>query len=212
MADLAFDDFNRAGPGLGANWTTLAGRADPQISASTVVGGNTVGGLAAHAMYTAITWPNNQYVYATGTTLSGSSARLIGLWLRALATEITGYFVLLTGPAGASCTLKVSRYNAGTETILFGPTTKTFTAGQVIKATVVGNAASSTIIVYYDDVDQTGSVVDTTAIASGSPGVFANVTSGLITDAQLDDWGGGAITTPITGLRPAMRVPNVLVF
>jgi hypothetical protein len=189
-AELKADDFNRNDGGLGANWTTLTGQDAPLINGN-AVGDNTIAGFSSHAMYTGITWPNDQYVFATVKTLNTDINKFVGLWVRALTTEITGYFILITGPANSSSSLTVLRYNNGTQTVLFGPTAKTLTVGQVVKVTIIND----TITVFYDDVDKTGPIVDNTPIASGSPGLYVSVAAGVITDAQLDNWGAGAMTS-----------------
>lgn len=208
MADIAFDDFNRANGGLGGNWTTVTGRTAPQIVSQQVQDGG-VGATSAEAIRTTETFPDNQYAYCTIVDLNDADCA-VGVYLRGITASRTAYLVQILGPIGASATYAVFRINAGSVTTLISSTTFTVAASDVIYMSIVGYVLTVKLngsqINTYDD------SADGSKIASGQPGLHVSVGTGILADAILDDWGGGGADTTITGLRPAMRVPNVLVF
>ena len=211
MSVLVTDDFNRADGGLGANWTTIAANEAPQIR-SNLVEDLTANVTGAGALYTAITWPSDQYASFTIVSLVTSSTREVNIWLRALTTEATGYAFTVNGPLGSTARLRIRRINNGTPTSL-GDTgaAATVAANDVLRAEVIGSGASTTVNLYINGIIQLTNT-DGTPINSGSAGISLFAPSGGTTaDAQLDNFEGGDFGS-ITGLRPAMRVPNVLVF
>lgn len=198
MADLASDNFNRGDGGLGANWSTMVGQSAPQIR-SQLVEDLAVGGAAANALYTAVTWPNDQYAYCTAVTCATGSSRQISLFLRMATADITGYAFELLGPTGTTATLRVRRFNAGTPTTLADTgATQTVNAGAVLRAEIIG-------AVYTFSVDGTPLISDTDATPitgnGGFVGIGVQTGAGTTADAQLDTFGGGPdLATPITGL------------
>lgn len=206
MTILASDNFNRADGGLGANWTTQSGSSSPQIR-SNLVEVLVAGGAAGNAIYTAITWPNDQYAQVKILTLNTNLNKEASVWVRAITSEVTGYIFTAFGPFGSTATLKIRRFNNAALTTLWDSgASETIAANDVLRGEIIG---STVRLLINGSLRQ--SVVDGTPIASGSAGIGIHVISGATADSQIDDWEGGDFNT-ITGLRPAMRVPNVLVF
>lgn len=186
-AELVSDNFNRADGGLGTNWTTITAKLAPAIVANAVQR-NTTATPSSQALYTGIAWPNNQQASITVTTLTSGS---IGPIVRGTAATTTDYVAQVNAPCDGTSTLQVSRVVNNTATVIYGPTTKTCTAGQVVKL-VVSGGTPSTLTVYYNGVDQTGPITDNTPILSGSAGIFVT-TAGAATTAVLDNFLGESI-------------------
>ena len=192
---FASDDFNRADGGLGANWTTITGALVPQIVSNQVQLPSVGGAIGAQALYTAITWPANQYAKCRVITLNTSNGRSAHVILRGTTAARTQYECLVQGPLGATCTLRIDRLVAGALTNLaITGANQTVNSGDVLMGTIVG----STIRLYINDVLKLEASNGTHT--SGTPGLVLYSSTGLVTDSQLDDWEGGeAGTTVLTG-------------
>ena len=100
-----------AGSGdLGANWTVVTGFEMPQQTGG-ICQPKTVNVLA-EALYTAISWPNDQQAQVKIVTLSTASSRIGGVVLRGTTAARTDYECLAFGPLGSTTTLVIDRYNA----------------------------------------------------------------------------------------------------
>jgi hypothetical protein len=151
---LATDDFNRADAGLGANWTTITTSSDPQIR-SNVVEDLAVAGASANALYTGISWPDDQYASLTILTLNTGNLREASVWLRTITAAVTGYVCTANGPLGASVQLRIRRFNAGAATAgADSGATETVASTNVMKCTVVNSGADAIVKLYIMEVDE----------------------------------------------------------
>lgn len=194
MADLASDNFPVDG-GLGANWTTQTTATDPTIR-SGVVEDFATAGATSHAMYTAITWPENQYAYLTVVNCATSNGRSVSLWLRGQTAAVTGYIFDVLGPLGATTQLRIRRFSAGAgSTLADSGATETVSAGAILRAEVLNGDVK-----LYIDGNLRLSATDGSPLSGGSPGIGVTSNS-VLSEAQLDTWGAGDLSaTTITGL------------
>ncbi len=195
-AQLASDDFNRADSGLGANWTTVTTGGNPTIL-SNEVRDTSVGGATSLAVYSAITWPDDQYAQIK-VVAATSNTRSVGLILRGATAARTDYECQVIGPLGATTTLTIYRLVAGAATALVGGTAVyTVAAGDTAYCEIRGYDLTMKI----NGVTQLGPFTDTdvTKVASGSAGIEVNAGTGAVTDALLDNFAGGDFATTCRG-------------
>jgi hypothetical protein len=187
MAILATDAFSGSGD-LDGNWTVVSGFNMPQqvsgdaqpfaISATTSI-----------ALYTGITWPNNQYAQCIARQANGPGQKYIAIILRGLTSEHTLYEIRANS-TGASITVIIYRVNAGS--ITTGPSTSTaVNAGSTLKGSVVTDGANAIVKLYVNDVEIL-SWTDTSPLASGSPGIYLHATGGTLDQVRADNWEGGS--------------------
>src|SRR5436305_905693 len=131
MVQLASDNFNRANAAnLGANWTVPTGRQPLSISSNVAVG-NASGG---NEVYTAITWPNDQYseiAIVTAPTVFSCVRMATG----ADSKYMTGQG--LGGSLGAGSAWSIWSANSGTYNTIASGTT-TINANDVIRTEIQG--------------------------------------------------------------------------
>lgn len=194
MSIPAFDDFNRADGGLGANWTTVTTTVGPAIVGNLVQDSNS-GGAFSNAIYTAdALWPDNQYAKVTILTLLTDTGRVGGVILRGIATARTGYEFWLRGPLGPTATVEIYKFTAGVSSLLATTgATLTVASTDVFKGSVVSN----TLTAYLNDTPIL-TCSDATYL-SGRPGILVN-SSVNVTFAQIDTFEAGEVGTTITGL------------
>lgn len=172
--------------GLGANWTVVTGFELPQQTGG-ICQPNTLN-VYAHALYTAVTWPNDQYASVKVVAANTSASRIVIVALRGSTAARTNYECVVAGPLGTAATLTIYRYNAGTPTVLAGGTAVyTVNSGDIMHCEIQG----STIILKINGGPVLGPVVDGSPIVSGSAGIGVYSADGAITDAKGDDWLGG---------------------
>ena len=186
MASLATDNFNRTDGGLGANWATQTGFTAPLI-ASNVVQTNAIGSDSV-ANYSAVTWPNDQYSQVSATTINTATSRFVSATVRCATAAQSFYAAGLAGPFGASTTRELRKCVTGTTTTL-ASNTGTHATGDVVKCECNG-----TTIRHLVNGTQIHSVTDS-SLASGRAGIFIFVDTGVVADAQLDNWDGGDLTS-----------------
>ena len=191
-AELASDTFLVDG-GLGANWTTVTGLSNPTIVGGVVQPAN-IGNPSSIALYTNITWPNDQYATVKIITAATSSGRVPGLVVRGITGARTEYECHLNGPLGATVNLLLVRYNAGASTTL----ASTGANQTVASGDTLGCQAKDDVVKLLINGVAKLSVVDATPITSGSPGIIAHTSAGATSDTQLDDWAGGSLPDPAT--------------
>jgi len=165
-----YDNFNRAGPGLGSNWTTMTGTTAPTITSNAVLSNTTT---HQAAIWNATTFANDQF---SEITLGVSGQFSSNMVVRGTASG-NGYACVMTG-GGSSGIFKIT---AGVLSSLVQPGGGTNTIGDVLRCEVAG-----TTITF----KQNGAVftsVSDSSYASGSPGIGLNFT----TSAILDNWSGG---------------------
>lgn len=178
---------------MGANWTAVTGLDMPQ-QGSGVCQGKTIS-TNASAIYTAATWPNDQWAQMKITTLLTGTSRVVGVVLRGTTGAFTQYECIALGPTGAAATLKIQRVNAGTPTVVATTgAAATLAAGDTLYCEVIG----STLTLKVNGTTILGPTVDGTPIASGSAGMF--IVSPTLNQAQGDDWTGGDFSTSSSSL------------
>lgn len=175
MALPATDNFNRAGPGLGANWTGSADD-DLVISASTVVIGTTAGTNAS--MYWNADLPNEGQ-YAQATISSFGAGQYKGPLVRASATD------WVIGDANSTTDWRIEWYNGGAFTLIASWATSPATS-DVVKITASGSAFE-----LFVNSTSRASGSNGSAPATGYGGLYHYGTSGSIDDFEV----GNLVTT-----------------
>lgn len=176
---------------LGANFTAVTTFEMPQ-QVSGVCQPKTAG-VAAIALYTGATWPNDQYFQMKVPNVIGSTTRVAGIALRGTTGARTQYECQVIGPLGGTATLTIYRFTAGAATSL-----ATTGAAATVNAndtayceiqtyTIIFKINGSTILTFDDSLNGA-------KITSGKPGVVL-FSGGVITDTQVDDLTGGDFTT-----------------
>jgi hypothetical protein len=112
------DNFNRAGPGLGTNWSLLNMASAPTIVSSTVVQPNTGSGYS-ELWWNPTTFSGDAEVYLTVPTISTTAGNQIYLdiftgWSTSSLAALNGYQMLFT--RGATDAIKLAKYTGGTGT------------------------------------------------------------------------------------------------
>jgi hypothetical protein len=149
----------------------------------------------AAAVYTGTAWPNDQYAGITAISALTNIDRELTVILRGTTAARTGYECKVMGPLGATATLRIYRFNAGTPTLLTATAaTETVSSGDIMKCSVIG----STIKLYINDVEKLSNT-DGSPIASGSAGIGIFENSGTVQDVQGDNWFGGDFSSGVFG-------------
>lgn len=201
MAQLVTDNFNRANASsLGANWTQYG-----------TFGGGFIDGITSNQLsspgkgndfnadlYTAISWPNDQY--SEGTIIAQASADDTGPGVRlqnpggAQNQQILGYFASVnpndTTALGSSATHGILRVTSGPTFTLIATFTGVVSANDVIRI-----VAQGTLISMYQNAVLKCSATDSN-FASGYPGMYTSENSGVTTAILWDNWAGGDLTVP----------------
>ena len=181
---LATDTFDRSNGGLGANWTTVSGMQNPTI-ASNVVQPAGVAGAESKAIYSAITWPDNQYSKIQIITLF-DSGKSVSAVVRGLSAAWTGYECHAIGPIGSTATLKIFRLDAGAATQLAATAAdQTIASGDSMTCVAQGTS----IYLLINNVQKL--LATDATYASGSAGIGAWSSAVNANRAQLDNWEGG---------------------
>ncbi len=169
----ATDNFNRAGPGLGANWTDNTGTF--QIVSSVDVASNTAS-LYVFNHWNADTFANDQYSFGTVTATSGGNN--IGVSARA-ATGATATGYIYNCDNGTHYLIK---FVSGTDTTL-GTAANACTVNDVLRI----EANGTSIVGKRNGLNHVGPITDS-AITSG----FAGLSGwGAGTTPRIDNWEGG---------------------
>lgn len=182
MTILASDNFTRANGALGANWSNMGGGA---INALTIVSDAVQDSSLSNdgaALYTGISWPNDQY--SQGTIVATSSGCGPGLVVRGSVAAQTAYVL-----QSSSTTWTIQSFVAGTVTNLTSGT-GTFVASDTLLLQAVG----TTISAYHNGV-LLGSVTNS-AIASGNAGIYISTDGSNLADAVADNFVGGNFAVP----------------
>jgi hypothetical protein len=179
---LASDVFIRGAypVNLGANsdgWTTVIGASPLKVASAGIVE-STATGVNNAALYTGLSWPNDQYSEITLGTVPPGTCQTT-LIVRSDASLNNCYLVEASG-----ITLKLYVYNGGTPTGLFAYVGVIYTQGDVIRLSVNGSS-----VVVTQNGTALISVSDTTVV-SGSPGILISCPVS-ITQATITSWNGG---------------------
>jgi chitodextrinase len=200
---LASDNFNRANGGLGPNWTVID--SDPRIVNQQVQETNASDGNDSIPIYTAISWPANQYsqvIIRAATQHAGCSAIV-----RAKNDPVIEmYFVYVTGPLGPNARLTLAKFVTHVYTELWTSVVRV-NAGDLLYLEADGNKLT---------VKLNGVVLatrtDTSITAAGFAGL--DITDydgqGAPGDGQCDDWEAGAVTGGGGGDTTAPSAPTNL--
>lgn len=172
----AYDTFNRANGGLGANWTTTSGLSAPQIASNVVASQASATG----AFWSASPMATDQFSQVTMATASGVG--YVSLQLRTSGTAATYYRCAAKGTGGIDGIYQVI---AGTQTALAATSNITYAVGDVLRCQIQG----STITFLKNDVSQATFTVTSGLITGGSPGLQLAAGAGI----SVEDWSGGGI-------------------
>lgn len=193
MSALATDSFDRADGGLGANWTVLKG--SWSISGNKAVPGS-FSTPDASAIYSGVTWPNDQYAKAkcTVTGTSGSDAG-IGVCVRAAlnAGSFNGYVLAVDHAASGNVGLFKNTGPIGTYTHL-ATATQAFTDGDTFEL----QAQGTTITVKYNGTTIGAMTTTDSSLATGSAGLYFSTAE---TSASANDWEGGDFSGATTAYK-----------
>ena len=178
----ASDNFNRANGSLGSSWSTLTSKNAPAIVSNAVELSSEANDCGA--VYTAVAWPNDQWVSWQVNVLNYADSEINGL-LRCSTSAFTCYLADIFGPFGSSAAFSVSRRAAGASTAIQAKTTITVSASDVFVFGVQG----STLTLW-----QNGSLIWTGSdnnISSGSPGFLLYSNAETVSDTVMGPWAGG---------------------
>lgn len=189
---VATDNFNRADGALGANWSEAAtAYTDNQpVIASNEAKSGGEGSYDNASYWSADSFANNQYSKATISVLPSSGTSLMGVIVRASASDFC--FCQYKRDSGSNKS-RLYWFNAGAYTAIAFQNTTTFASGDTIELEVEG----TTYTMFKNGV----------SILSGANGSAPATGSAGITlydlDERLDDWEGGdlidAVHTPRMG-------------
>ena len=176
------DSFDRPNGPLGANWTTVAGAAAPQIVNDSL----TVGTASAlnSAYWSANTFGNDQFAQAT---MPDSSGTQYGPGIAVRLSSTKGYFLWYGNTPNTVTLRKMSSSTTWSTLKQSGPLTIS-PSTDVWRIQVVGSTISG-----YQNGNLVVQATDT-SITSGSPGVWLYYASDQITN-----WSGGNVATYSVG-------------
>jgi chitodextrinase len=184
---LASDNFNRPDGPLGPNWTVID--SNPVIHNQHIEETNATDGWDSIAIYTAMTWPDNQYsqVRVLAANEHGGAAPIV----RALNTDVIEMYTLfVTGPLGTGAKLTLAKFITHIYTEIWSSTV-TVNAGDLLYLSANGSTLT---------VKLNGNTVTTqvdTSLTHGYAGFdltnYVENPVGAMGDGQLDDWEAGAI-------------------
>lgn len=190
LAATGSDNFNRTNVNpIGGNWTQLFTGA--AFTTAQIVGSlmeSSIAGSNSDSYWNASNWQPNQWVSIKINALSDSSC-YAGILLRATPgpfSSATTYRIYVRGPLGGTAAYSISKYVNGAFTAVVAETTRTFSAGDVFTAAVVGTQLS-----LYQNGNLFATVSDSSVI-SGQAGCFVSpsVAAG-VAGAQISSWTGG---------------------
>jgi chitodextrinase len=186
LSALASDNFDRPNGGPGANWTVID--SDPRIVNQHLQETNTTDGNDSIAIYTALTWPADQYSQLTvqaATSHSGCAA----IVRTKNDPVIEMYFVYVVGPLGPRAQLVLAKFVRHVYAELWSSVLPV-NAGDVVYL----SASGTTLTVKLNGTTLT-TQTDGSITAAGYPGI--DVTDydgrGAPGDGQCDNWEGGAV-------------------
>lgn len=200
MSILARDGFVQADGGLdGTKWTTLTSEGAPQVS-----GGNVQAvavGTDSGAYYSGISdWPRNQWAQCKIVTLNTNNQRAGGVNLRCSTSARTYYRMFALGALGASATVQIWKFVAGTGSQIAISGAITIASLAYLWACVYDEGATNRLIIRINGIQMlTGT---DNAIASGSAGIGLFTDVGAATDAQITDWSAGSLMNRKVLARP----------
>jgi hypothetical protein len=190
LATQATDSFTRADENpIAGNWTqvsSLSGFGQAQLSGNQVMA--TVAGTRASYYWNAQAWNADQWASIKVTVCTAVSN--VGISLRnSTSGAATCYMCLFLGTLGTPGTIRIQKFVTGTFTSLYSASTFTLNANDIITGSVIGTQISMYV---------NGALVlngTDASIASGAAGWVVNGIT-LNTNAAIDDWTGGNISTP----------------
>lgn len=206
---IATDNFNRAGPALGANWATLNNLAgdDMKIVASARVTGATSGSARAAARWVgAGSFTADQYSSLAITALGFlTTSYSIGVICRASADTDSArdfYEVLvLSDSSGPNYTTQVNKVVNGTRTTL-NSASRAWAVNDRVECEAEGTTIRGL---------KNGSAFFTTTdsdLSTGNPGI-AGSNDQVDADSTGDDWDGGNLTASTKVTRRVITSMNI---
>lgn len=200
MAQLAADNFTRANGGLGANWSTVTSFSAPQISTNVV---KCAISTSVAAVYSAITWPADQYSEFKTALYSVADGGGSGCMVRASAGSRAGYYLQMLWGFGSDGKtgnyLEITAVNgSGTITQTVDGPALNVADGDLIRLDILGNFLTA-----YQNGARSVSMVDT-SVTSGTPGIWA--ISGGSQQAWVEGWTAGDVHVTFNTIDPALKV------
>jgi hypothetical protein len=198
---VASDNFNRAGPGLGANWTQINNWAggDCTIASSTVLQG-AGGGASGSVISTgtimwsgAGTFPDDQYSKATISAFDFQSTAYSACAMVRCSGDVNvnggqmDYYaavVFLDAASGGTHTTALVKVVNGTQTTLGATVGIVYSNADTVEC----EAEGTTIRFFKNGVEQYTRT--DSSLTSGKPGVLL---AGAGITTRLDDWEGGSL-------------------
>lgn len=177
MALPASDSFDRSNGALGANWTTQYGFTALTI-ASNQAAGSSSGAADCGSLWTADSFPNDQYSQAT--FIAEQTWWGTGIITRGSTTAQTCYYAVFQSGA-----VYFSKFVNGTFTDI-GSASMSISSGDVMRLTSIGTTHT-----VYRNGTQVAQWTDS-SIASGSAGIYCGGPNSIA-----DTWSGGATATAI---------------
>ncbi len=185
-ADAVLDNFNRAGPALGASWQNIS---NLEIKSSTFCG-VTAGQTLGSAIYATAHGPDVEG-YVTVTTVPTVANGQISLRLRHQVSSLTYYWAKVAVLANGTLSLSIYRnVNGGGDTQIAGPVTVTLAAGDLFGFSAIGTQLTVWKKSGVTVTALLGPVSDSTAALQVSGKTQVLISS----DAAFDDFGGGTVS------------------
>ena len=189
----------------GGNWTA-------NITSGTIVPAQLVSDTAqstattyqANAVWTGLTWPNDQYAEITLSALVDVNSFAYAD-VRASVSDDTRYRIAVQGPFGSSAVFYLAKRVAGSQTIL-GTLNGAVSANDTIRLAIQG----STITVYQNGVLLSALTTTDSSIASGSAGFGLQVAATLV-DAAVSLWIAGTLSPVPTSINPTSGVQGATI-
>lgn len=183
---LAIDSFDTAGS-LSAytNWGPVFDTEDSQVVGGVVQPNSTTG--YSGNRYDGITWPDDQCGQFKVLTLNTASNRDVYVLVRAQTGSLQYYACGLYGPFGASVTWEISKQTTGGGFQVLATGTTTVASGDILGCKIVSD--DLTLMINGNTI---GTALNDTSFATGSVGIILHSGAGATSDAQIDDFFGGA--------------------
>ena len=198
MALPASDSFTgSANAALSASWTTTTGLAAPMLNALGTGARTNAVTSDSGAWWNADAFADDQYAEIVVQACITDTNRCVGAAVRVAADANTFYAAICRGPTGANATAAI-RKAVGGSTATLASGTRTINVGDTLRCEVTG-ANPATIKLLVNGTQQL-STTDSDIDGGGAAGIFVFVDIGATSDAVIDSWTGGNLTTstPIT--------------
>ena len=192
MALPATDNFNRAGPALGANWATLTSQNAFVIDSSTKVIGGT--GSNENCSYWSADAFNASHYAQCKIAANAIYASTDGG--PAICCQSGSESLIMLDYGEVVDTFRIYKCVTGTFTQVGSDISHTYSAAETYRIESTGVGTSGTITARYNGTSM-GTATHPAAPTGGSAGMFQYFYSGKT--SYYDDWEGGDVGTPAAG-------------